>query len=55
MALTYILCLVGAAVIIGLGKPLMDRLLRRIWPLSPRQQEAEHFLEQARRRVDRLR
>ena len=54
MAFTYILCLVGVALIIGLGRPLMDRLLRRIRPLSPRQEESEYFLEQARRRIDRL-
>ncbi len=52
--ITYTLAAIGAGVILALGVPLMERLLRRIRPLSPRQEEAERFRQQARRSLDRL-
>lgn len=51
----YILAAIGAGIVLVLGIPLMDRLLRRIWPLTPKQEEAEHFRQQARRSIDRFR
>jgi hypothetical protein len=54
MQLTYLLCLIGAIAIIGLGIPFMERLVRRIWPLTPKQEEAHRFHEEARRRIDRF-
>ena len=50
----YTLAAIGAGVILALGIPLMERLVRRIRPLSPRQEEAEHFRQQARRSLDRF-
>jgi len=50
----YTLAVIGAGIVLVLGVPLMERLLRWIRPLSPRQEEAEHFRRQARRSVDRL-
>ena len=50
----YTLAAIGAGVILVLGIPLMERLVRRIRPLSPRQEEAEHFRQQARRSLDRF-
>lgn len=52
--ITYSLAAIGAGVILALGVPLMERLLRRIRPLSPRQEEAEHLRQQARRSLDRF-
>ena len=53
--LTYAIVLIGLAVVLALGVPLMERLVRRIWPLTPNQQEAERFLDSARRSIDRYR
>jgi hypothetical protein len=50
----YTLAAIGAGIVLALGIPLMERLVRRIWPLSPRQEEAEHFRRQARRSLDRF-
>lgn len=47
--------IIGLIVVIALGIPLMERLVRRIWPLTPRQEEAEHFRQQARKSLDRFR
>ncbi len=53
---TYMfLAAIGAVVVLVLGVPLMERLVRRIWPLTPKQEEAEHFREQARRSIDKFR
>jgi hypothetical protein len=52
--ITYTLAAIGAGVVLGLGIPLMERLLRWIRPLSPRQEEAEQFRQQARRSLDRF-
>ena len=52
--ITYTLVAIGAGIALALGVPLMERLLRRIRPLTPRQEEAEHFREQARRSIDRF-
>jgi hypothetical protein len=50
----YTLAAIGAGIVLALGVPLMERLVRRVWPLSPRQEEAEHFRRQARRSLDRF-
>jgi hypothetical protein len=52
--LTCTLAAIGAGIVLALGVPLAERLLRRIKPLTPRQQEAEHFRQQARRSIDRF-
>ena len=52
---TYVLAAIGAGVVLILGIPLMERLVRRIWPLTPKQEEAERFREQARRSIDKFR
>jgi len=53
---TYmVLVAIGVIAVLALGVPLMERLVRRIWPLTPKQEEAEHFREQARRSIDRFR
>ena len=52
--ITYTLAAIGAGIVIALGIPLMERLLRWIRPLTPRQEEAERFREQARRSLDRI-
>jgi hypothetical protein len=52
--ITYTLAAIGAGVVIALGIPLMERLLRRIRPLTLRQEEAERFRQQARRSLDRF-
>jgi hypothetical protein len=51
----YALAAIGAGIVVAVGVPLMERLLRWIRPLSPEQEEAEHFREQARRSTDRFR
>jgi hypothetical protein len=52
---TYVLAAIGAGVVLILGIPLMERLVGRIWPLTPKQEEAERFREQARRSIDKFR
>ncbi|HZY55842.1 MAG TPA: hypothetical protein VFE73_21475 [Reyranella sp.] len=52
--ITYTLAAIGAGIVLALGIPLMERLLRRIRPLTPRQEEAERFRQQARRSLDRF-
>jgi hypothetical protein len=52
--ITYTLAAIGAGLVLALGIPLMERLLRRIRPLTPRQEEAERFRQQARRSLDRF-
>jgi hypothetical protein len=52
--ITYTLCAIGAGIILSLGVPLVERLLRRIRPLTPKQEEAGHFREHARRSIDRM-
>jgi hypothetical protein len=51
---TYTLAAIGAGIILALGVPLMQRLLGWIKPLTPKQEEAEQFRQQARRRLDRM-
>jgi len=53
--LIYTIAFIGLILILALGIRLMDRLVRRIWPLTPKQEEAEHFLQSARRSIDRFR
>jgi hypothetical protein len=52
--ITYTLAAIGAGIVLALGVPLMERLLRRIRPLTPKQEDAERFREQARRSLDRF-
>ena len=52
--ITYTLAAIGAGIVLALGVPLMERLLRRIRPLTPKQEEAEHLREQARRSLDKF-
>jgi hypothetical protein len=52
--ITYTLAAIGAGIVLALGIPLMQRLLTWIRPLTPKQEEAERFREQARRSLDRL-
>jgi hypothetical protein len=52
--ITYTLATIGAGIILALGVPLMQRFLGRIKPLTPRQEEAEQFRQQARRSIDRI-
>jgi hypothetical protein len=52
--IAYTLAAIGAGVVLALGVPLIERLLRRIRPLTPKQEEAEFFREQARRSLDRF-
>jgi hypothetical protein len=51
----YTIAIIGLIVVLALGIPLMERLVRRVWPLSPKQEEAEDFLDSARRSIDRFR
>jgi hypothetical protein len=53
--ITYTLAAVGAGIILVFGIPLMERLLRWGRPLTPEQEQAEHFRQQARRSIDRFR
>jgi len=50
----YTLAAIGAGIVLALGVPLMERLLRWIRPLTPQQEEAERFRQQARRSLDRF-
>lgn len=52
--ITYTLAAIGAGIILALGAPLMQRLLGVIKPLTPKQEEAERFRQQARRSLDRM-
>ena len=53
--ITYTLAAIGAGIVLALGVPLMERLLRWVRLLTPQQEEAEHSREQARRSIDRFR
>jgi hypothetical protein len=53
--LLYVLLAAGALIVLGVGLPLMQRLINRVWPMTPQQEEAERFREQARRSIDRYR
>jgi len=55
MTTTYILAAIGVGIFLVLGIPLIERLVRRLWPLTPKQEEAERFREQARRSIDKFR
>jgi hypothetical protein len=52
---TYLLLAIGAGAVLVVGIPLAERLIRRIWPLTPKQEEAERFRQQARRSIDKFR
>ena len=52
--ITYTIAAIGAGIILALGVPLMERLMRRIRPLTPKQEDAEYHREKARRRLDRI-
>jgi hypothetical protein len=49
------IAIIALIVVLALGLPLMERLVRRIWRLTPKQEEAEDFLDSARRSIDRFR
>ena len=53
--LTSVLLFAGVIVALGVGLPLMRLLINRVWPMTPEQEEAERFREQARRSIDRFR
>jgi hypothetical protein len=53
--MTYVLLLIGLIFVLVAGVPLMERLLRWIRPLTPKQEEAHRFLEEARRSLDKFR
>lgn len=52
--ITYTLAAIGAGIVLALGVPLVERLLRWIRPLTPKQEEAAYRREQARRSIDRF-
>lgn len=52
--ITYTLAAIGAGIVIALGVPFVEHLLKRIRPLTPRQEEADLFREKARRSLDRF-
>jgi hypothetical protein len=52
--ITFTLAAIGAGIVLTLGVPFMERLLRWIRPLTPKQEQAERFREQARRSLDRF-
>jgi hypothetical protein len=52
--IAYTLAAIGAGIVLALGIPLVERLLKRIRPMTPKQEEAERFREQARRSLDRF-
>ena len=52
--IAYTLAAIGAGIVIALGVPIMERLLRRIRTLTPRQEDAERFREKAHRSIDRI-
>jgi hypothetical protein len=52
--ITYTLAAIGAGIVLALGVPLMERLLRWIRPLTPEQEKAAYLREQARRSIDRF-
>ena len=52
--ITYTLAAIGAGIVLAFGIPLMERLLSRIWPLTPKQEDAARRREQARRSLDRF-
>ena len=53
--MNYILLLIALIFVLVVGVPLMERLLRWIKPLTPKQEEAHRFLEEARRSLDKFR
>jgi uncharacterized membrane-anchored protein YhcB (DUF1043 family) len=53
--MNYILLLIALIFVLVVGVPLMERLLRWIRPLTPKQEEAHRFLEEARRSLDKFR
>ena len=53
--ISYVIAAIAFVLVMTLGVPLMERLVRRIWPLTPKQEESEHFLHQARRSIDKYR
>jgi hypothetical protein len=55
MTIYMLLAAIGTGIVLVLGIPLIERLVRRVWPLTPKQEEAEHFREQARRSIDKYR
>jgi len=52
--ITYTLAAIGAGIIIALGVPFVEHLLKRMRPLTPEQEEAERCREKARRSLDRF-
>jgi hypothetical protein len=52
--ISYTLAAIGAGIIIALGIPLIERLLKKIRPLTPQQEDAERLREQARRSLDKI-
>lgn len=52
--ITYTLAAIGAGIVLALGIPLVEGLLRRIWPSTPKEDEARRFVEKARRSIDHM-
>jgi hypothetical protein len=52
--ITYTLAAIGAGIVLALGIPFVERLLKRVWPMTAQQEEAERFRQQARRSLDRF-
>jgi hypothetical protein len=52
--ITYTLAAIGAGIALTLGVPFVERLLKRVWPMTTQQEEAERFRQQARRSLDRF-
>jgi hypothetical protein len=52
--ITYTLAAICAGIVLALGIPLVERLLKRIRPMTPKQEEAERIREQDRRSLDRF-
>jgi hypothetical protein len=50
----YTLAAIGAGIIVALGVPFMERLLKRVRSMTPTQEQAEFFRARARRSIDRF-
>jgi hypothetical protein len=52
--ITYTLAAIGAGIILVLGIPFVERLLKRVWPSTPKEDEAREYVERARRSIDHI-
>jgi hypothetical protein len=50
----YSILIVGTALLVALGVPLIEFIMRRIRPLTPEQEGFRRRLDEARRRGDRF-